>query len=57
MSSLRHLIDSRISQLSIEMEQLFAETRERGRREFADQLNQAVRRIRHSADQIGRAHV
>ena len=32
------------------MEGLFLEARERGRRESADQLNQAVRRIRQSAD-------
>ena len=37
-----------MSQLSVEVESLFAEARERGRREFADQLNQAVRRIRQS---------
>ena len=49
-SPLRQLLESRISQISNEVENLFAEARERGRREFADQLNQAVRRIRQSAD-------
>jgi hypothetical protein len=36
--------------LSAEVESLFAEARERARREFADQLNQAVRRIRQAED-------
>ncbi|SPF56784.1 conserved hypothetical protein [Candidatus Sulfopaludibacter sp. SbA4] len=49
-SPLRQILELRISQLSAEMEGLFAEARERGRRESADQLNQAVRRIRQSAD-------
>lgn len=45
---LRHLIESRLSQLTAETESLFAEARERARREMADQLNQAARRIRQS---------
>ena len=49
-STLRQILETRISQLSAEMEGLFAEARERGRRESADQLNQAVRRIRQAAD-------
>ena len=46
---LRQLIESRLSQLTAETESLFVEARERARREMADQLNQAVRRIRQSA--------
>src|SRR5580704_2359763 len=49
-SPLRQLLESRISQLSVEVEGLFVEARDRGRREFADQLNQVVRRIRQSED-------
>lgn len=49
-SPLRQILETRISQLSVEMEGLFAEARERGRRESADQLNQAVRRIRQAPD-------
>jgi hypothetical protein len=47
---LRQLLENRISQLSAEVEGLFVEARDCGRREFADQLNQAVRRIRQSED-------
>ncbi len=36
--------------MSVEVEGLFVEARDRGRREFADQLNQVVRRIRQSED-------
>src|SRR5579863_6403143 len=43
---LRQLIEHRLSQLTAETESLFADARERARRETADQLNQAVRRIR-----------
>ena len=43
---LRQLIENSLSQLTAETESLFAEARERARRETADQLNQAVRRIR-----------
>ncbi len=46
---LRQLIESRLSQLTAETENLFAETREQARHEMADQLNQAVRRLRQSA--------
>src|SRR5258708_6793515 len=49
-SPLRQLLENRISLLSAEVETLFAEARDRSRREFADQLNQAVRRIRQSED-------
>src|SRR5262249_32212941 len=45
-SSLHNLLETRLSQLSTEMERLFAETRERARGELAEQLNQAVRRLR-----------
>jgi hypothetical protein len=45
-SSLHRLLETRLSQLSAEMEMLFAETRERARGELAEQLNQAVRRLR-----------
>src|SRR5262249_24210703 len=45
-SSLHRLLETRLSQLSAEMEVLFAETRERARVELAEQLNQAVRRLR-----------
>jgi hypothetical protein len=47
---LRQLLENRTSQLSTEVECLFDEARDRGRREFADQLNQMVRRIRQSED-------
>ena len=49
-SPLRKILEGRLSQLSLEVDGLFAETRDRARREFADQLNQAVRRIRQAAD-------
>src|ERR1039457_5545427 len=49
-SPLRQLLENRISQLSAEVKGLFVEARDRGRREFADQLNQMVRRIRQSED-------
>jgi len=49
-ASLRQILESRISQLSVELEALLAEARERGWRESADQLNQAVRRLRQSGD-------
>ena len=41
----RHSLENRLSQLASEAEMLFAETRERARREFADQLNQAARQL------------
>ena len=46
---LRRLIENRLSELTAETESLFSEARETARREVADQLNQAVRRIRQSA--------
>jgi hypothetical protein len=46
---LRQLIENRLSQLTAETENLFAESRERARCEIADQLNQAVRRIRQAS--------
>jgi hypothetical protein len=50
LSPLRQILETSISHLSVEMEVLFAEARERGRRESADQLNQAVRRLRQAPD-------
>ena len=50
-SPLRQILEGRLSQLSFEVDGLFAEAREGARREFADQLNQAVRRILQAADQ------
>ena len=49
-SPLRQILEDRLAQLSLEVDSLFAEARERARRDFADQLNQAVRRIRQAAD-------
>jgi hypothetical protein len=49
-SSLHQILEGRLSQLSLEVDGLFAEARERARREFADQLNQVVRRLRQAAD-------
>src|SRR5215467_12082813 len=46
----QQLLQDRVSQLSSEMEKLFREASERSRREFADQLNQAVRRMRLAPD-------
>jgi len=43
---LRQLLDSRLGQLIADAERLFAEARDRAGREMADQLNQAVRRLR-----------
>jgi hypothetical protein len=42
------MLEGQLSQLSSEVERLFDEARGRARRELADQLNQSVRRIRHS---------
>jgi hypothetical protein len=47
---LRRLIENRLSELTAETESLFSEARETARREVADQLNQAVRRLRQSAN-------
>ena len=49
-SPLRQILEGRLSQLSFEVDGLFAEARDRARREVADQLNQAVRRIHQAAD-------
>lgn len=46
MSPLREMLESRLSQLSSEVERLFDEARGHARRELADQLNQSVRRLR-----------
>src|SRR5207302_40535 len=46
----RQLLEARFSQISEDLETLFAEARELTRREFAEQLNQAVRRLRISPD-------
>src|ERR1044071_4160810 len=48
-SPLRQLLEDRISQLSAEVESMFAAGRERSRRELAEQLNQAVRRLRQAS--------
>jgi hypothetical protein len=47
---LRKLLEDRLTELSSDMERLFADARDRARREIADQLNQAVRRIRLADD-------
>src|SRR5262245_54983251 len=49
-ASPRQLLESRIEQLSTELDALFAESRERARREFSEQLNLAVRRLRLAFD-------
>ena len=41
----RQILENRLSQLAAETETLFAEARERARRDLADQLNQAARRL------------
>ena len=50
-SPLRQVLEGRLSQLSLEVDGLFAEARDRARREFADQLNQGVRRILQAGDE------
>jgi hypothetical protein len=50
-SSLRQILEGRLSLLSDEMERLFQEARGRVRGELADQLNQAARRIRQASTQ------
>jgi hypothetical protein len=47
---LRQALEERLAQLSVEVDSLFAEARDRGRREFADLLNQSVRRICQAGD-------
>ena len=49
-SPLRQILESHLSQLSLEVDTLFAEARDRARRDFAGELNQAARRIRQAAD-------
>jgi hypothetical protein len=49
-SPVRQLLEDRLSSLPGEADALFIESRERARREFADLLNQAVRRLRIAAD-------
>ena len=48
-SPLRQILEGQLSQLSGEMERLFQEARGRARGELAEQLNQAVRRIRQAS--------
>lgn len=49
-SPLRRLLEDRLTQLSDEVDALYREGRERARRETAEQLNQAARRMRQAAD-------
>ena len=49
-SPLRRLLEDRFSQLSGEADALYADGREHARRETAEQLNQAARRMRQAAD-------
>jgi hypothetical protein len=46
----RQLLEDRFAQLSSDLEMLFAESREQTRREFAEQINQSVRRLRLTSD-------
>ena len=46
----RQLLESRFAQLYADIDELLAQARERTRREFAEQLNQAVRRLRQAED-------
>jgi hypothetical protein len=54
-SPLRQILENHLSQLSLEVDGLFAVARDHERAEFAVQLNQAVRRIRRAAglDELG----
>lgn len=47
---LRQVLEERVRQLVLDTENLFAESRDRARRDMADQLNQAVRRIRQASN-------
>ncbi len=47
---LRKLLEERLRQLIVDTEHVFAESCDRAGHDMADQLNQAVRRIRQSAD-------
>jgi hypothetical protein len=49
-SALRRLLEDRISQLASEAEGLLTEARDRSRRDFAEHLNQSVRRMRQAVD-------
>jgi len=49
-TALRKLLEDHQSRLSFELDTLFTESREGARREFADQLNQAVRLLRIAPD-------
>ena len=49
-SPARRLVEARLATLSDELEALLAESRRSERREYADQLNQAVRRLRIAGD-------
>jgi len=49
-SPARRLLEDRIGRLSDDLDTLFNESRDRARREHAEQLNQAVRRLRIAAD-------
>jgi hypothetical protein len=49
-SPARRLLEDRIGRLSDDLDALFNESRDRARREHAEQLNQAVRRLRIAAD-------
>jgi hypothetical protein len=46
----RQLLQDRFTQVADDLEQLFADARERTRREYAEQLNQCVRRLRQAPD-------
>jgi hypothetical protein len=48
-SALRQVFEARISQLTAEVEDLFDAGRERSRSDLAEQLNQAVRRLRQAS--------
>jgi DNA gyrase/topoisomerase IV subunit B len=47
---LRQVLEERVRQLVLDTENLFAESRDRARRDMAEQLNQAVRRIRQTSN-------
>lgn len=49
-ASPRQLLESRVEQLSTDLDALFAESREQARREFSEQLNLSVRRLRLAFD-------
>lgn len=49
-SPARRLLEDRLSRLSDDLDALFADSRDHARREHAEQLNQAVRRLRIAGD-------